>query len=183
MTTRHHAARRAETEVPMTTVKALLQELDQEAQTTRRVLGRVPEDQLNWKPHEKSMTLGQLAMHIAALPGAIAELSTHATFDVRTEVPRPSAASIAELTTTLEKSLAKAKTLLEEMDDADLLSPWRMVSGDRVVMEISRGALLRSVMLNHLYHHRGQLTVYLRLVGAPVPAIYGASADENPPFS
>jgi len=182
MTPKHHAARRAETEVAMTTVNALLQELDQEAQATFRVLARVPEDRLEWRPHEKSMTLGQLAMHIATLPGAIAELSTLSTFDVNTEVPRPGARSVAEVTSTLEKSLAKAKTLLEAISDADLAAPWQGVSRDQVVMEVSRGALLRSVMLNHLYHHRGQLSVYLRLTGASVPAIYGASADEAPVF-
>lgn len=167
----------------MTTVSALLAELEQEAETARRVLERVPETKLSWKPHEKSMTLGQLAMHLASLPGAIAELSAQETFDVTTVVPRPEAASREEVLKTLERSLGRARTLLGEMNDADLATPWRMVQGDRVVMELSRGALLRSVMLNHLYHHRGQLTVYLRLVGAPVPAVYGESADESPSFS
>lgn len=129
------------------------------------------------------MTLGQLSLHIAMLPGAIAELSTRTPFNVNFEVPRPEAASCEELLGTLERSLAKAKTLLEEMTDADLAAPWQGISGDRVVMEVSRGELLRSLMLNHFYHHRGQLSVYLRLVGAPVPAIYGASADEFPSFS
>lgn len=86
----------------MTTINALLQELDQEAQTTLRVLERVPENKLGWRPHEKSMTLGQLAMHVANLPGAIAELSTLASFDVNTEIPLPGARSVAELTGALE---------------------------------------------------------------------------------
>lgn len=167
----------------MTTVKALLAELAQEAETTQRVLERIPEDRLGWRPHEKSMTLGQLALHAASLPGAIAELSAQETFDVNTVVPRPEAASREVVLSALERSLGRAKTLLEAMNDADLETPWQGVSGDRVVMELSRGALLRSVMLNHLYHHRGQLTVYLRLVGAPVPAVYGESADESPSFS
>ncbi len=164
------------------TIKELLQELNQEAQATRRVLERVPKTKLEWRPHEKSMTLGQLALHVATLPGAIAELSTLASFDVNTEIPRPGARSVAELTGALERSLTKARTLLGAMDDAALASPWRMVDGDREVVTLPRGALLRSVMLNHLYHHRGQLTVYLRLTGASVPAIYGASADETPVF-
>jgi len=158
----------------------LLQELKEEAQMTRRVLERVREDQLRWAPHEKSMTLGQLAMHVASIPGAIAELSTQPTFDVKTEIPRPAATSVAELLTVLDESVARAKTILREMDDAALLSPWRMVDGDQEVAVISRGALLRSIMLNHWYHHRGQLTVYLRQTGSLVPAIYGPSADENP---
>ena len=164
----------------MTTVNALLQELDQEAQTTLRVLERVPEAELGWRPHEKSMTLGQLAMHVATLPDAIAELSTLGSFDVNTEIPRPCATSVAELSVALERSLSKARTLLGAMDDAALTSPWRIVDGDREIATLPRGALFRSIMLNHLYHHRGQLTVYLRLTGALVPALYGASADEDP---
>jgi len=162
------------------TIHDLLQELEEEAQTTRRVLARVREDQLRWTPHEKSMTLGQLAMHVASVPGAIARISTQPTFDVKTEIPRPSATSVAELLTVLDESVARAKAILNEMDDAALLSPWRMVDGDREIAVISRGALFRSVMLNHWYHHRGQLTVYLRQTGSLVPAIYGPSADENP---
>jgi len=162
------------------TIHDLLQELEEEAQMTRRVLERVREDQFGWTPHEKSMTLGQLAMHVASIPGAIAELSTQPTFDVKTEIPRPSATSVAELLTRLDQSVAQAKAILGEMDDAALLSPWRMVNGDQEVAVISRGALLRSIMLNHWYHHRGQLAVYLRQTGSLVPAIYGPSADENP---
>ena len=166
----------------MLSVDDLLEELEGEAQATRRVLERVPEDKLGWKPHDKSMSLGQLALHIATLPGAIAELSVQKTFEVNTEVPRPSAASMAEVMGALEQSLAKAKTLLAAMDDAALASPWRMVSGDQEVAVMPRSALLRSILLNHWYHHRGQLTVYLRLTGASVPGIYGASADEAPVF-
>jgi len=162
------------------TIDDLLLELEEEAQTTRRVLARVREDQLCWTPHEKSMTLGQLAMHVASVPGAIAGISTQPTFDIKTAIPRPSATSVAELLTVLDESVVRAKAILSEMDNAALLSPWRMVDGDQEVAVISRGALLRSIMLNHWYHHRGQLTVYLRQTGSLVPAIYGPSADENP---
>jgi uncharacterized damage-inducible protein DinB len=162
----------------MLTIQDLLQELEQEAHATRRVLERVPGNSLNWKPHTKSMTLGELAMHVANLPGAIAEVSTR-DFDVKTVIPRPSATSTAELLAVLEDSLKRAKTLLVAMADAGLASTWRMVNGDQVIMSMTRGELLRSVMLNHWYHHRGQLTVYLRQTGAPVPAVYGDSADEK----
>jgi uncharacterized damage-inducible protein DinB len=162
----------------MLTIQDLLQELEQEARATRRVLERVPDDRLDWKPHEKSMTIGELAMHVANLPGAIAEVSTR-DFDVKTVIPRPSATSTAELLVVLEDSLKQAKTLLVAMADAGLASPWRMVNGDQVIMSMTRGELLRSVMLNHWYHHRGQLTVYLRQTGALVPAVYGDSADEK----
>jgi uncharacterized damage-inducible protein DinB len=162
----------------MLTIDDLLQELEQEAHTTRRVLERVPDDRLDWKPHDKSLTLGQLAMHVATLPGAIAEISTRA-FDVKTVIPRPSATSAAELLVVLDESLARARTLLGAMDDAALVSPWRMVTGDREVATVPRGKLLRSILLNHWYHHRGQLTVYLRQTGALIPPIYGDSADEK----
>jgi len=163
----------------MSTVELLLQELEQEAQTTRRVLERVPNDRLAWKPHDRSMSLGQLALHIASVPGAIAEISQISPFPVP-KFEQPSAKSASELIPALEESLAKARTILGKLDDADLAKTWRVVDGDREVMAIPVGAVLRSIMLNHWYHHRGQLSVYLRQVGVPVPSIYGPSADENP---
>lgn len=135
----------------MVTSDELLEELEQEALTTRRVLERVPEDQLGWRPHDKAMTLGQLAMHVATLPGAIAELAMQGTFDIHIEIPRPSATSAAELVATLDQSVATARDLLGGMDEVMLASP--------------------SVLLNHWHHHRGQLTAYLRETGALVPAI------------
>jgi uncharacterized damage-inducible protein DinB len=163
----------------MTAIETLLQELEQEAKTTRRVLARVPEDRLGWKPHEKSMSLGQLALHIAILPGGIAEMAG------RSSIPVPqfnyeTPTSAAELVPQLEQSVARAKEMLGAMDDAVLMNRWCVVDGDREVMATTVGGLLRSIMLNHWYHHRGQLCVYLREVGVPVPSIYGPSADENP---
>ena len=164
----------------MITIDDLLQELEQEAQTTRRVLESIPEDKLAWKPHEKSRTLGQLAMHIAVVPGAIAEIATQPAFDVNTPIPQPDTTSVAKALAALDESIAKAKASLGGMDDAALASPWRMMDGDRMIFETPRAAFLRAVMLNHWYHHRGQLTVYLRQTGATVPSVYGPSADENP---
>jgi uncharacterized damage-inducible protein DinB len=163
----------------MSILAALIQELDQEAQTTRRVLERVPEDRLSWKPHEKSMSLGQLALHVATVPGMVAEISQHSPFPVP-EFTQPGATSAAELVPVLEQSVAKAKQIMSRMKDADLANQWSVVDGSREVMRLPIGALLRSIMLNHWYHHRGQLSVYLRQVGVPVPSIYGPSADENP---
>jgi uncharacterized damage-inducible protein DinB len=163
----------------MITVSDLVQELEQEAQATRRVLERVPDDKLQWKPHTKSMSLGQLALHVANLPGAIAELSTQPSFDVRTPIPRPDAASRGEILATFDDSMGRARTHLARMKDGDLALPWRMMDGSRELWSIPRFAFLRSVMLNHWYHHRGQLTVYLRQTGALVPAVYGDSADEK----
>jgi uncharacterized damage-inducible protein DinB len=163
----------------MTIVGGLLQELEQEAQTTRRVLERVPEEHLGWKPHPKSMSLGQLALHVATVPGGVAEISVQSPCEVP-QFTQPSATSAAALVPALNESVAKAKQLLGGMDDAAMAATWRLMKGDREVMAIPRAALLRSIMLNHWYHHRGQLSVYLRELGVPVPSIYGPSADENP---
>jgi len=162
----------------MMTVNDILQELEQEAQATRRVLERLPDNRLQWKPHPKSMSLGQLAMHVANIPGRIAEIST-TPFDASTPIPRPEAASTAQVLDAFEASMVQARQVLRAMSDAELSSPWRMMQGDRELWSIPRGAFLRSVMLNHWYHHRGQLTVYLRQNGVPLPAVYGDSADER----
>lgn len=163
----------------MALIHSMLQELDQEAQTTRRLLERVPDGQLAWKPHPKSMTLGQLALHVAQLPGAIAEMAIQDRFPAP-QFTQPAATSAAELVPTLDQGIAKAKMLLDGLDDASMASTWTLVSGERELFTVPRGALLRSLMLNHWYHHRGQLVVYLRELDVPIPSIYGPTADENP---
>lgn len=163
----------------MAMTDAFLQELEQEAHATRRALERVPENKLDWRPHPKSMSLGQLSLHIAVMPGAIAELSTQSPYQVKNFTQEP-ATSTSQLLSTLDESLAKARQVLKNTDDAALGTMWKMVDGEKEIMAIPRAALLRTVMLNHWYHHRGQLTVYLRELGVPVPSIYGPSADENP---
>jgi uncharacterized damage-inducible protein DinB len=163
----------------MALIDALLQELDAETPATRRVLERIPDDRLVWRPHPKSRPLGVLAFHVAYLPGALAELAMQAevpVFDIVDPIPK----STAEIIATLDESVAKAKRLLAGLDDATIRSPWRLMEGDRVLIEMPRLTLLRSTLLNHWYHHRGQLTVYLRELDVPVPAIYGPSADEHP---
>jgi uncharacterized damage-inducible protein DinB len=164
----------------MATIRELLQELDHESSATRRTLERVPESKLDWKPHEKSMTLGVLAMHVATIPEALAEISMRPSFDAGFVVPRPTTASIAALLEAHDRSVARAKDILASMDDAALDLPWRMVNQGVEIASMPRGIFLRSVLFNHWYHHRGQLTVYLREAGALVPSIYGASADEQP---
>jgi uncharacterized damage-inducible protein DinB len=163
----------------MLIVHALLQELDQEATTTRRVLERVPGDRLAWKPHDRSMSLGQLALHVATVPGAIAEMSRKSPFQVGQFV-QPSPANVSELIPALDRSVARAREILSPMNDAELDEIWRATDGTSELMALPVGALFRTIMLNHWYHHRGQLSVYLRQVGALVPSIYGPSADENP---
>jgi len=163
----------------MSAIQALLQELEHEAKTTRRVLDRVPADRLAWKPHDKSMSLGQLALHVATVPGAIADMSRKSPFQVGQFV-QPSPGSASELLPALDRSVARACEILSAMNDTELTEIWRAVDGTRDVMAIPVGVLFRSIMLNHWYHHRGQLSVYLRQCGALVPSIYGPSADENP---
>ena len=164
----------------MALIDGMLQELEEEARTTRRVLERVPDNKLTWRPHEKARTLGELAMHVAMVPGAVAELIASPSPAQVPQFTDPTAQSAAELVSTLEDSIAKAKRVLGGVDDATLRETWRMMQGEREVFAVPRVALLRSVMLNHWYHHRGQLTVYLRELDLPIPSIYGPSADENP---
>ena len=163
----------------MAIIDGLLKELEAEAQTTRRVLERVPDAHLGWKPHEKSMSLGQLALHIATVPGNVAELAAQPFLQVR-EFEQAAATSAAELIPTLNDSVARARKILGGMDDAALMVTWRLMNGDQEILAMPRAAFLRTVMLNHWYHHRGQLSVYLRQLNVPVPSIYGPSADENP---
>jgi uncharacterized damage-inducible protein DinB len=163
----------------MAIIDGMLMELEHEAKTTRRVLERVPGDQLGWKPHKKARTLGELALHVAGTPGAVATIACQSEIqapDFKDQVPK----SAAELIPALDESIATAKRLLCTMDDARLNETWRVMRNGQEVMAIPRAALLRSIMLNHWYHHRGQLSVYLRELGVPVPSIYGPSADENP---
>src|SRR5579862_9808138 len=163
----------------MAIVDVLLAELEQESQTTRRVLERVPQEHLSWRPHPKSMSLGQLALHVASVPGNVAEIAAR---DVIPEAPtfvQPEAATAAELVPALAASVAKARQQLGGFDDAAMGATWRLMSGGREVMAMPRVAFARAIMLNHWYHHRGQLVVYLRLLDVPVPSVYGPSADEN----
>jgi len=159
--------------------QAFIQELEEEAKTTRRVLARVPGDHLAWKPHAKSMSLGQLALHVASTPGGIEQMATQSAVQVP-DFGQDEAKTTDELFTTLDEAVATAKGVLEGLDDAAMGETWRAMAGDREVMALPRVALLRSIMLNHWYHHRGQLSVYLRLLDVPVPSIYGPSADEKP---
>jgi uncharacterized damage-inducible protein DinB len=163
----------------MRLVDSILTELDQEAQTTKRVLDRVPEDKLSWKPHPRSYSLGQLALHIASVPGAVTEAVAQDTREVPS-FAQPEAKSRQEILDTFSKGLQSAKETLGKMDDARLTSTWTLTRNGKVVMSVPRIAFLRSILMNHSYHHRGQLSVYLRLLDVPVPSIYGPSADENP---
>jgi len=164
----------------MRIIDTLLAELEQEAETTRRVLERIPQEHLSWKPHPKSFSLGQLALHVATVPGNVAEL---AAIDTVTRPPtfiQPEASTAAELVPSLAESVVKARRALGSFDDAQMNVMWRLQIGGRDIIAMPRVAVVRSIMLNHWYHHRGQLLVYLRLLNQPVPSVYGPTADENP---
>lgn len=164
----------------MKIVDALLLELEQEAPATTRVLERVPQAHLAWRPHPKSFSLGQLALHVATIPGSVSQLVAE---DVLSEPPsfvQPAAETAAELVPALTASLAQARQVLAGFDDDAMLKTWRLQSGGRDLMALPRVAVLRTIMLNHWYHHRGQLLVYLRLHDVPLPSVYGPTADESP---
>lgn len=164
----------------MTMIDGLLDELEQEAETTRRVLERIPQSHLSWRPHPKSMSLGQLSLHVATVPGSVAELAALDTIPEPPDFVQAEATSVDELVPALTESVARARRALGGFDDARMSEMWRLQSGGRDILAMPRAAFVRAVMLNHWYHHRGQLTVYLRLLGVPLPSVYGPSADENP---
>ena len=164
----------------MKIIDALLAELEQEAQTTRRVLERIPQAHLSWRPHPKSMSLGQLALHVATVPGDVAELAAIDTVIEPPQFIQPEASTTDELVPSLTDSVAKARRALGSFDDGKMTATWRLQSGGRDIMAMPRLAFVRAIMLNHWYHHRGQLLVYLRLLDQSVPSVYGPTADENP---
>lgn len=163
----------------MAIAKTLLQELEQESHATRRVLERVPDAHLDWRPHAKSYSLGQLALHVAQIPGAVAQLAMESK-PAPPQFVQERARRSADLVPALQESIGRAKAALADASDATMMETWRLVAGGRELIAVPRAAFLRSVMLNHWYHHRGQLLVYLRQLDVPVPSVYGPSADENP---
>ncbi len=163
--------------------EALLPEYDQEMAVTRRALERAPGDQFGWKPHEKSMSLGYLASHLAQIPqwGCIA-LDTE-NYDVAPPDGEPERIEAAETPAALlamfDDNAAKAREAIAAASDGRLMAEWTLLSGAAAVITLPRIAVLRSFVMNHSIHHRGQLSVYYRLLGVPVPAMYGPSADEQ----
>ena len=163
----------------MAIADSILMEMDMEEKTTQRVLERVPENKLTWKPHPKSYSLGQLAMHIAVAQGRVASAAVNDVHEFSPVAP-PDPKSRKEILDTFSASNAKAKEVVRSFDDARMGAMWTLKKDGKVIMSLPRVGFLRAIMLNHIYHHRGQLSVYLRLLEQPVPSIYGPSADENP---
>jgi len=164
----------------MRMIDGMLAELEQEGETTRRVLERIPQAHLSWKPHAKSMSLGQLALHVATIPGNVAELAALDTIPEPPAFVQREADTAAELVPLLTASIEKARKVLGGFDDSRMTAMWRLQSGGKDILAMPRVAVVRAIMLNHWYHHRGQLLVYLRLLNLPVPSVYGPTADENP---
>jgi uncharacterized damage-inducible protein DinB len=160
-------------------IEDLIKEFEAEARTTRRVLERVPSDQLGWKPHDKSMTLGRLAMHVATAPATISSWPINDSYEF-TGDPGPLPTSTADIVAAHDDGIAKVKENLGKIGNHGLAANWTGVAGGKTILAMSKAGLLRTLLMNHTYHHRGQLSVYLRLLNVPVPSIYGPSADERP---
>jgi uncharacterized damage-inducible protein DinB len=162
-------------------IDSMRNELREEAFVTKRVLERVPADKLTWKPHPKSMSLGQLALHVASIPGNLAKLIQMEEFDAaQANFQPPAPGNLNEIHSTLDQSVQTVEEYLTGMTEQQATARWRLTLRGQEVFSKPRLGVLRSILLNHWYHHRGQLSVYLRLLEVPVPAIYGRSADENP---
>jgi uncharacterized damage-inducible protein DinB len=161
---------------------ALLPEYDHEMGSTRRLLERVPEADFNWKPHDKSFSLGQLAGHLANIPNWIPYTCDYAIFDVTSigDDARPKdPASLTELLATFDANVKKGRKTIEEQTDASLMGMWTFKQGEQEIFTMPKISVLRSFIMNHTIHHRGQLTVYLRLRNVALPSIYGPTADEG----
>ena len=163
-----------------TAVDAIVQEFEQESATTRRLLKRVPADQLSWKPHPKSMSLGQLALHIAQGPGFLIGWAAADSSEVPDSAGPSEATSVEQILSTHDKGVDTVKNTLGRLGDSGLQGTCKVTKGGATLIEMPKKGLVRTLVLNHLVHHRGQLSVYLRLLNVPVPPIYGPSADESP---
>ena len=162
-------------------VAPLIAELERESKATRRVLERVPGEKLEWRPHPKSMSLGQLANHVAGIPGNIARMAQGESFNAADRMggpPQPEPGT--DFAANLDAALEESRSILSQWDTKTASGMWRLTAGEQEVFSMPRVEMIRSMLLNHWYHHRGQLTVYLRLLDVPVPAVYGRSADERP---
>ncbi len=157
----------------------ILAEMSHEMATTRKLLERVPQGKLGWKPHEKSMSLGRLATHIAEIPGWVSGIVDGEGFDVGTSSYTPQTlTTVAELLQMFDRNTRLAAEAVKRQTNDRLLAQWRLTNKGQVIMELPRVGVIRTLLLNHLIHHRGQLSVYLRLQNVPLPKIYGPTADE-----
>ena len=160
-------------------VDPILAELDQEAEITRRLLDIIPEDKLSFRPHPKAKSLGELAMHLATTQGAVAELGKQSK-EAGNFPPDVEATSRAQILEAFTESTKKAKEIVSATNDEEAMAEWKLTKDGTTLMAVPRINFWRSILLNHAYHHRGQLSAYLRELDVPLPSIYGPSADTNP---
>jgi uncharacterized damage-inducible protein DinB len=162
---------------------ALLSEFDHEMATTRRAMERVPSDKLSWKPHDKSMPLGRLTGHIAEMPGWAVPTIGETSLDIApvgsAPYQPPTFTSTDEILAQFDRNVAAARAMIAGASDEHLMQPWSLLAGGKTIFTMPRAGVLRTMVMNHIIHHRGQLSVYLRLNEIPVPSIYGPSADEG----
>jgi uncharacterized damage-inducible protein DinB len=164
----------------MSLSQSLLPEFDQEMAGTRRVLERVPAEKLSWKPHDKSMPFDRLAVHVAELPSWTTMTLTTSELDFAAAPYAPTQVETTQdLLNIFDKATAEARTALAGVSDEELFKPWTLRNGEHQIFSLPKIAVLRSFVMNHIIHHRAQLTVYLRLNDVPVPGLYGPSADEG----
>jgi uncharacterized damage-inducible protein DinB len=157
---------------------ALLPEFDHEMQVTRKVLARVPDGKFGWKPHDKSMTLGRLATHLAQIPGWMKETLTQDGIDMGGDFKMEEATTRDQVLAMFDRMVGVARPLLEAATDAQFMAPWTLKHKGQEVSTMPKIAVVRAWVFSHTVHHRGQMTVYLRLNDVPVPSVYGPSADE-----
>jgi uncharacterized damage-inducible protein DinB len=158
----------------------IVAEMDQEAEITKRLLDIIPEDKLSFRPHPKAKSLGELAMHIATLQGNVAELGQLDSKEAGSFPPDVEATSRAQIIEAFSDSLKKAKEVVDATDDERAVAEWKLTRDGNTLVAMPRMAFWRSILLNHYYHHRGQLSAYLRELDVPLPSIYGPSADTDP---
>jgi uncharacterized damage-inducible protein DinB len=167
----------------MTIGQSMLPEFDQEMKSTRQVLERVPDEKWNWKPHEKSGTVGWYAWHLSTLPSWATMTINTESLDIAPKDGKgpdmPKAENTKQALAQFDKDVADARAALEKVSDADLMANWSLLAGGQNILTMPRIAVLRGMVMNHLIHHRGQLTVYFRMLDVPVPGLYGPSADEG----
>jgi uncharacterized damage-inducible protein DinB len=159
-----------------------LAEFEAQVPITRKFLERLPEDKLTWKPHEKSLTAGQLALHLATVPGGVARFVANNPVQAREKFEFPQPASRADILKAFDESITTVRNVLPGYDDAAMKETWRLMAGSKELFAIPRAGFIRDIMFSHWYQHRGQFSVYLRLLNVPVPASWGPSADEQPIF-
>lgn len=160
-------------------IETLQNEFRDEMPSVRKMLERVPDDKLGWKPHDKSRTLGELAFHVANLPGMAEKIIDHDEFSAGTGTPTV-VTSTQQIRDAFERSVQAGEKAFGNLTEERANGDWRLLFRDKEILRKKRSAALRTNMLNHLYHHRGQLSVYLRLLNVPLPVVYGPTADENP---